>query len=224
MPSGCSVGTRVGPRWPSPPWPWASAPLLRYLVSPMDFCSRSCRFASGYWKRRFGMDPSIIGKPVTINRVPSVVVGVVPSERGDLGRVGDPCPDVFVPLRMEPLLSGEGNSRLHESWAWWLLILGRLKPGRHPGRVEANFGAAFRETGLEGCEAMILFAGGVVIGLGASMAATRLLKRVLFGLSPTDPATIAGAGLTLLLAAALAGYFPAGRASRVDPQVALRHE
>jgi predicted permease len=73
-------------------------------------------------------------------------------------------------------------------------------------------------------ETMLLVAIGVIIGLGASLATTRLIASLLYGLTPNDPLTIALAGLLLLMVAALAGYLPARRAARVDPMVALRHE
>jgi putative ABC transport system permease protein len=69
-----------------------------------------------------------------------------------------------------------------------------------------------------------LVAIGIVLGLPLAWAASRLVGTMLFGLTPTDPATIFGAILTLVLAAQLAAYLPARRASRVDPLVALRYE
>ena len=65
---------------------------------------------------------------------------------------------------------------------------------------------------------------GVALGLPAAWAASRSVESMLFGLAPTDPATIAGAALLLTAAALLAAYLPARRASRVDPMTALRHE
>jgi len=65
---------------------------------------------------------------------------------------------------------------------------------------------------------------GVVIGLGAAIAVTRWVKSLLFGLQPYDPLAIGLAVLLLLMVAAVAGYLPARRASRVDPMVALRHD
>jgi putative ABC transport system permease protein len=65
---------------------------------------------------------------------------------------------------------------------------------------------------------------GVVIGLGAALAATRWVKSLLFGLQPHDPLTIGLAVFVLLAVAAIAGYLPARRASRVDPMIALRHD
>jgi len=73
-------------------------------------------------------------------------------------------------------------------------------------------------------ETMLLVVIGVVIGLGAALASTRLIEGMLFGLAPADPVTISFATLLMITVAALAGYLPARRASKVDPMVALRYE
>jgi predicted permease len=65
---------------------------------------------------------------------------------------------------------------------------------------------------------------GIVVGLGAALATTRFVSGLLYGLTPTDPATLSLAVLVLVIVAALAGYLPARRAARVDPLVALRCE
>jgi predicted permease len=69
-----------------------------------------------------------------------------------------------------------------------------------------------------------LVAAGIAVGVTAALASTHLIRSMLFGLAPRDTATICAAAILLAIIAALAAYFPARRASRVDPMVALRHE
>ncbi len=63
---------------------------------------------------------------------------------------------------------------------------------------------------------------GLALGMAASRVLTRALESMLFGVTPGDPVTFFGIGALLIVVAALAGYFPARRASRIDPMVALR--
>jgi ABC-type antimicrobial peptide transport system permease subunit len=73
-------------------------------------------------------------------------------------------------------------------------------------------------------QALVLVLAGLVLGLAGSMAGDRLLRSMLYGVSPTNPAVLALAGLLVALTGALAAYVPARRAASVDPMSALRHE
>jgi predicted permease len=65
---------------------------------------------------------------------------------------------------------------------------------------------------------------GIAIGLAAAVVVTRVIQRLLFGVSPTDPLVFTAVALLLLFVALIATYLPARRATRVDPLVALRYE
>ena len=68
----------------------------------------------------------------------------------------------------------------------------------------------------------LLVGTGVMIGSGLSLWASSLIASLLYGLRPRDPATLVGAAITLIAVAAVAGWLPAYRASRIDPAEALR--
>ena len=73
-------------------------------------------------------------------------------------------------------------------------------------------------------EGLWLVAFGLGIGIPLSLASSRLLSSMLYGLKSTDPVSLLGVIAILALVAALAGYIPARRATKVDPMIALRYE
>ena len=73
-------------------------------------------------------------------------------------------------------------------------------------------------------EAAVLIGAGLAAGLGVTLAATRLVESFLYGVQPNDPLTLFLAAGVMAAAAGAAGYWPARRASRLDPMMSLREE
>jgi ABC-type antimicrobial peptide transport system permease subunit len=91
--------------------------------------------------------------------------------------------------------------------------------------IRIALGAAHGDvTGLFLRQGLLLAATGILAGVAASAALTRVMSALLFGVSPLDPVTYAAVAGGLASTALLASYVPAARAARVDPAVALRWE
>jgi putative ABC transport system permease protein len=73
-------------------------------------------------------------------------------------------------------------------------------------------------------EGMLMVGTGVLLGILAALALTRMISGLLFGVSATDPLTFVGFAALLVSVALIANYLPAKRATEVDPMVALRYE
>jgi ABC-type antimicrobial peptide transport system permease subunit len=71
---------------------------------------------------------------------------------------------------------------------------------------------------------MILVSAGIVCGVALSLWAGKFVGALLYGLTPRDPATLAGAALVLCAVAGLSAWLPARRAAQIDPASLLRDE
>ncbi len=81
----------------------------------------------GLWQRRFGADPAVLGKAISVNGYRYIVVGVAPAEF--TGTTRGTVNDVYVPLMMQAQTGpGRDNVLTNRDWVW-LQLIGRLKPG-----------------------------------------------------------------------------------------------
>lgn len=107
-----------------------------------------------YWVRRFGSDPKIDGRVVTMNNTPVTIVGVLPRGYTGIQRPVDTAPEVTFPLALDPLLAVTAlRTRMSEPTTWWLQIDGRLKPGSTVEQVRANLDGVFQQTARAGMDA-----------------------------------------------------------------------
>ena len=91
--------------------------------------------------------------------------------------------------------------------------------------IRLALGAPLQEvTGIFVRHGLVLSSIGAACGLSAAFALSRLMKSLLFDVSPADPATYVSVSVGLIVAAMLASYLPARRATKVDPVEALRAE
>jgi predicted permease len=101
-----------------------------------------------YWERRFGRRSDVLGQTVTINKVPTTIVGVTARGFDGTMQAGE-SPDVTVPLahylRFQPNRIGRA-----QPFYWWVRAMGRLSPGATAAQAAAALEPAFQEAAREG--------------------------------------------------------------------------
>jgi predicted permease len=102
----------------------------------------------GYWRRRFGLDPSIVGSQVEVSNVPFTIIGVTPPEF--FGLQPGQSVDLFMPIalqmRLNPDWSSFGKSIFGAGDLWWVRLMGRLKPGVTERQAGADLDVILRQT------------------------------------------------------------------------------
>lgn len=82
-----------------------------------------------FWARHFGRSPDVIGKKIKVNLAPITIVGVNPPSFTGAASVAV-SPDIFLPFSMEPIAAPKWSpSLLTSPDEWWVLVMGRVKPG-----------------------------------------------------------------------------------------------
>jgi predicted permease len=99
----------------------------------------------GYWARRFGLDPAVLGKQLIVEGVPLTIVGVTGPKFSGV-QVGMRT-DLWVPLSAEPLM--RRPSLTSSAGYKWLQLLGRLKPGASLEQARADLNVIFQQSVIE---------------------------------------------------------------------------
>jgi predicted permease len=114
--------------------------------------------SSRYWHSRFGTDPAVLGKTVSVNDRPVTIIGVLPPDfTGVQQPVAEP-PDISFPLSMDSQLEvipQKGPPRLAQATTWWLQVMGRLKPGTTAAQVQGNLEGVFQHTARAAMESYL---------------------------------------------------------------------
>ena len=97
----------------------------------------------GFWRRRFGADPNVVGTTVMINDVPLTVIGIAP--QGFTGPMLERPTDVWAPLMMRPQLR-PSSLPLDDRNNMWLKLMGRLKPGVTMSQAQAGLDLLARQV------------------------------------------------------------------------------
>jgi putative ABC transport system permease protein len=95
-----------------------------------------------YWRSRFNLDPAILGKRILVEDAPVTVVGVTAREFSGL-QIGF-RQDLWLPLAMEPIV--RRSSYTSSARNWWLLLVGRLKPGVSIEQARAEMAVLYAQT------------------------------------------------------------------------------
>jgi predicted permease len=108
----------------------------------------------GYWSRRFGRSPNVIGRKIEVNSTPMTIIGVNPPAFTGAYEVQN-SPDIFLPFSMQHIVGPKSSaSLLTDRNLWWVMLMGRLKPGvsaqTAQSALNVELNAAIRATMVVG--------------------------------------------------------------------------
>jgi hypothetical protein len=177
----------------------------------------------GLWTRKFGQDPNIVGRSMTLDGAPGCV--------WRLGQV-DPGFDTDRALTFRVELGWAAYTTLEQTTAFNRKMLERLRS--LPGVLTVTFDnnlplsgkprqpIAIRASGRPIDDTQTPYVHLHLVGLPLAFVLARTVEHVLFEVPPADPATFVATPVALLIVGGLACYLPARRAARLGPLVALR--
>src|SRR5256885_9743372 len=127
-------------------------PFVGRVLSAADDRPKSAErvvvISYGLWQRRFGSDPSVIGKTITFFDVPVVIVGVTPP--GFFGVQPGENPDLWLPINLIPLMRPQALGEGHD----WLALIGRVRRGTDIREAQAELAVTLQQYCAELAAAM----------------------------------------------------------------------
>jgi predicted permease len=123
-----------------------SALIGRTILPEDDDASKSAVgvISEGFWKRRFGGNPNVLGRVVQVNNTPVTIIGVTPASFTGIQQPLGVAPDITLPISFDAQI--DSPKRLSDAMSWWVQVMGRLKPGVSAAQVEGHLAGVFQES------------------------------------------------------------------------------
>jgi predicted permease len=174
-----------------------------------------------YWQRSFGADPSVVGRTVRLNNTEGVIVGVADPRFS--GLTPGKTQDFFMSLSLAKRIRGEwwGNQdRLTDPATWWVVVVGRLKPGVSIAQAQSEASAIFHNEVLHAAKPMLTEADAPAIKL---LPARKGLNGESSDIAPTLNLIMASVGFVLLITCANVSGLILARSAKRQREMAVRH-